>query len=295
MVRTYWFVPGFNEASGNLDLQPSARVDHVEACRPRAWCASDCTVSGNGGRMSERTYDAIVLGAGPAGEVCAGRLGDAGWGVAVVERDLVGGECSYYACMPSKALLRPADALREVRAVTSLPLVGAGGVMDAAGLRAVLDAGAEAAQVGTALLCSAEAGTSEVHRRALQERLFEDTVITRAFSGRYARGLRNRFAREHTDAPRAYPEIHHLTSPLRAAARAAGDPDVPNLWAGTGWRGWPTTRASPIGTIRRRPTSMRSRRHSRASTGRSCSSRAAGPRAAISRGSCIASRGGWIT
>ena len=46
MVRTYWFVPGFNEASGNLDLQPFARVDHVEACRPHACCVSDCTVSG---------------------------------------------------------------------------------------------------------------------------------------------------------------------------------------------------------------------------------------------------------
>ena len=46
MVRTYWFVPGFNEASGNLDLQPFARVDHVEACRPHADCAWNCTVSG---------------------------------------------------------------------------------------------------------------------------------------------------------------------------------------------------------------------------------------------------------
>jgi hypothetical protein len=46
MVRTYWFVPVFNEASGNLDLQPFARVDHVEACRPRACCAWNCTVSG---------------------------------------------------------------------------------------------------------------------------------------------------------------------------------------------------------------------------------------------------------
>lgn len=128
------------------------------------------------------------------------------------------------------------DALREISAVTGLPLVGAGGVMDAAGLRAVRDAGALAAQVGTALLCCPEAGTSEVHRRALQQRLFEDTVITRAFSGRFARGLGNRFTREHPDAPRAYPEIHHLTAPLRAAARAAGDPDVPNLWAGTGWQ-----------------------------------------------------------
>lgn len=48
MVRTYWFVLGFNEASSNLDLQPFARVDHVEACRPRACCAFNCTVSGMG-------------------------------------------------------------------------------------------------------------------------------------------------------------------------------------------------------------------------------------------------------
>jgi pyruvate/2-oxoglutarate dehydrogenase complex dihydrolipoamide dehydrogenase (E3) component len=71
--------------------------------------------------VSEHSYDAIVLGAGPAGEVCAGRLADAGWKVAIVERDLVGGECSYYACMPSKALLRPADVLAEAKRVPGVP------------------------------------------------------------------------------------------------------------------------------------------------------------------------------
>ncbi|HEY2053534.1 MAG TPA: NAD(P)/FAD-dependent oxidoreductase [Solirubrobacterales bacterium] len=68
------------------------------------------------------TYDAIVLGAGPAGEVVAGRLADGGWKVAIIEKDLVGGECSFYACMPSKALLRPADVLGEAKRIPGVPV-----------------------------------------------------------------------------------------------------------------------------------------------------------------------------
>ena len=67
--------------------------------------------------MTERTFDAIVLGAGPAGEVAAGRLADGGLSVALVEPHLVGGECSFYACMPSKALLRPGELVAEARRV----------------------------------------------------------------------------------------------------------------------------------------------------------------------------------
>ena len=109
--------------------------------------------------------------------------------------------------------------------------------MTAVDVADVLAYGAVAAQLGTAFLLADEAGSSPVHRAALQDPQFSETVVTRCFSGRYARGLRNRFIDEHDEAaPFGYPEIHHLTSPLRAAAVRAGDPHGTNVWAGTGFR-----------------------------------------------------------
>jgi nitronate monooxygenase len=123
--------------------------------------------------------------------------------------------------------------LRLVARTVDVPLVAAGGLVDGPSIAAVLVAGAEAAQLGTAFLRCPEAGTDPAHREALTT--YRETALTRAFSGRRARGLVNRFLTEHTgSAPAAYPQVHHLTTPLRAAARQAGDPDGLNLWAGQG-------------------------------------------------------------
>ncbi|GGP56993.1 nitronate monooxygenase [Streptomyces abikoensis] len=125
----------------------------------------------------------------------------------------------------------------EVREAVPLPVVAAGGLMRGAQVAAVLAAGASAAQLGTAFLVCPESGAHELHKRALTDPRFVRTELTRAFSGRPARGLVNRFLREHGPyAPAAYPQIHYLTSGLRKAAAAAGDPQGMNLWAGQGHR-----------------------------------------------------------
>jgi len=123
-------------------------------------------------------------------------------------------------------------ALRLVSDAVALPLVGAGGVVHGRDVAAVLAAGAVAAQCGTAFLRCPEAGTAATQRRALADGT-RVTTVTRAFSGRPARGLANRFIAEHdADAPAAYPQLHHMTRPIRAAASAADDPEAMSLWAG---------------------------------------------------------------
>ena len=140
-----------------------------------------------------------------------------------------------------------ADLVRAVRAAASLPVIAAGGVDGPAAVEALLAAGAEAAAVGTLLLLADEAGTSPTHRAALTGGAFSETVLTKAFTGRPARALRNGFADRHgSHAPAAYPAVHHLTRELRQAAGKAGDADTLHLWAGTGWRSAPRRPAGDI-------------------------------------------------
>lgn len=155
---------------------------------------------------------------------------DAGAHALVVQGVEAGGHRGSFddAADPGLGLLA---ALQLIGAAVDLPLVATGGLSTGRSIAAVLAAGAAAAQLGTAFMRTPEAGTAPAHRAALASG--EPTALTRAFTGRTARGVVNRFMREHADeAPAAYPEVHHLTAPLRAAAREQGDGDGFHLWAG---------------------------------------------------------------
>jgi nitronate monooxygenase len=135
--------------------------------------------------------------------------------------------------------------LRLVATSVNLPLVAAGGIADGAGIAAVLAAGATAAMLGTAFLRTPEAGTTAMHAAALSGG--RPTRLTRAFTGRRARALVNDFVSRYDDvAPAGYPQVHQVTAPLRAAARAAGDPEAAHLWAG---QAYPLARALPAAEL----------------------------------------------
>ncbi len=129
------------------------------------------------------------------------------------------------------------DLVRQVASIAPLPIMAAGGLATPAQVAEVIRAVAAAAAVGTVLLRADESGASATHQAALTDPAYTETVITRAFTGRPARGLRNAFIDAHeAEAPLGYPAIHYLTTGMRKAAAAAGKPDYVHLWAGTGYR-----------------------------------------------------------
>ncbi|MEK5139972.1 nitronate monooxygenase [Priestia sp. FSL W8-0001] len=122
-----------------------------------------------------------------------------------------------------------------VKKQSSLPLIAAGGIMDKDDVEIVLTAGASAVQVGTAFLCCKESGANPTYKKALLNKTYKETAVTRAFTGRRARGLANAFLISLTDsAPAAYPHVHYMTQPLRKKAAEQGAVDYLSLWAGVG-------------------------------------------------------------
>lgn len=151
------------------------------------------------------------------------------------------------------------ELVSNIRNISTLPLIAAGGIHSSAQITTLREAGASAVQLGTAFLRTEESGALQAHKDALVDPNFSRTVITRAFSGRPARGLLNAFIAEYGGAaPKAYPQVHHLTKGLRAEAGRRGDADGVALWAGTGFRHASTQPARVVltrlwqGTVRSR-------------------------------------------
>ncbi|REE64628.1 nitroalkane oxidase [Streptomyces sp. 3212.3] len=167
----------------------------------------------------------------------ARRAAEIGVDAVIVQASAAGGHSATFTpAHPPGAVALP-ELITRVRGAVPLPVIAAGGLAGPADVADVLAAGAEAAMVGTALLRTDESGASAPHKAALTDPAFDTTVITRAFTGRPARALRNHFVERYDRvAPVGYPALHHLTGRLRRAATAAGDTRLIHLWAGTGHR-----------------------------------------------------------
>jgi nitronate monooxygenase len=152
-----------------------------------------------------------------------------------------------------EAMISTLALVPQIQRAVSVPVIAAGGIMNGAGIRAVLTLGASAAMLGTAFLVCPEAGTAACYKAAVLAASGESTALTRAFSGRPARGIRNRFMAAADSKPGAvlpFPWQNAATRPLRAAAAKAGRADLLSLWAG---QGAPLARAMPaaelVGTL----------------------------------------------
>jgi nitronate monooxygenase len=167
----------------------------------------------------------------------AAQAHDAGVDMLALQAAVAGGHSGTLSPQRPSQPVSIVDLVKQVTATVRLPVLAAGGLATASAVADVIRAGAAAAIVGTVLLRATESGASATHRAALTDPARTETVLTHAFTGRPARGLRNAFIDNHEgQAPFGYPAIHYLTSPLRKAAAAAGKPDYVHLWAGTGYR-----------------------------------------------------------
>lgn len=184
----------------------------------------------------DRIHASGAIVGGTATTPAEGRaLADAGVDFVVAQGSEAGGHRGSFLPVEGDDLIGTMALVPQVRDTTGLPVIAAGGIGDGRGIAAALLLGACAAQLGTAFLLSPEAGTSAPYRAALRRAASEDTVVTAAFSGRRARGLRNRFTADldgHAGELPPYPILNALTREIRRAATERGDESLLSLWSG---------------------------------------------------------------
>lgn len=209
----------------------NAQLDAVEMIRPAVFtfhlgCASAQRIRA----LSEKG----IKVAGSATCVAEARhLESLGVDFIIAQGAEAGGHRGTYLRDPYEAMTGTLAITRLVVRAVKVPVVAAGGIMDGAGIAAVLALGAQAAQLGTAFVPCTESGASPAHKAAILAAEDDTTLITEKFSGKPARGIVNRFIREMADAPHlAFPAQNAVTQPLRAAAAKAGNADFLSLWAG---------------------------------------------------------------
>jgi nitronate monooxygenase len=167
----------------------------------------------------------------------ARQLEQAGVDAVVAQGSEAGAHRGTFAVPAEEALVGTAALVPQVVDAVRVPVIASGGIMDGRGIVAALALGASAVQMGTAFLACKEAGTSPPYRRALLQAREGQTTLTRAFSGRMARGLRNEFLERWNREKLlhlSYPWQNAFTQPMRRAAAAANRADLLSLWAGQG-------------------------------------------------------------
>lgn len=140
---------------------------------------------------------------------------------------------------PMGALVGTMSLVPQVADAVKVPVIAAGGIADGRGLVASLALGAKGVQIGTRFLLATESGAHNAYKQAIAESTEESTVITKSFSGRPARGLRNRFITEFEKvgmAPLPFPSQNTATKDIRAAAAKQGNSEFMSLWAGQSTR-----------------------------------------------------------
>ena len=211
----------------------ASQLDVIEAARPRVFTfhLGDLDTK----RLRRMQAAGIRIGASATCVAEARHVETLGVDFIIAQGAEAGGHRGSYLRNPYEAMTGTLALTRMIVRAVKIPVVAAGGIMDGAGIAAVLALGAQGAQLGTAFIPCSESGAPPVHKQSVLAATEDTTRITEKFSGKPARGLANRYMREmnSADAPRlAFPAQNMLSGPLRVAAAKAGNADFVSMWAG---------------------------------------------------------------